>query len=39
MALSDVSLQRIDMSGIGAEADMRRRFALITCAAYDPKRT
>jgi hypothetical protein len=36
MALSGVLLLRIDMSGIGAEADMRRRVALIACAANDP---
>jgi len=33
LAQSDVSLRRIDMSGIGAEADMRNRLALIGCAS------
>ena len=31
-----VLLRRIDTSGIGAEADMRRRRVLIACAAFDP---
>ena len=32
-------LLRIDMSGIGSEADMRRSLALIACAAFDPQQT
>jgi hypothetical protein len=36
LALSGVLLLRIDMSGIGAGADMQRCLALIACAAYDP---
>jgi hypothetical protein len=36
VALSGVLLLRIDMSGIGSEADMRRRLALIAGAVSDP---
>jgi hypothetical protein len=36
MARSGVSLQRIDMSGIGAEADMRPCLAPVASAAFDP---
>ena len=35
-ATADVLLLRIDMSGIGVEADIRLRLALIGCAAFDP---
>jgi hypothetical protein len=38
LAQSGVLLLRIDMSGIGGEADMDGRFALIACAAFDPLR-
>jgi len=39
LAQSGVLLLRIDMSGIGAEADMRRCAASIASVANDPKRT
>jgi len=39
MAQSGVLLLRIAISGIGAKAEMRRRLALIGCAAYDPQQT
>jgi hypothetical protein len=39
LARSGVSLQRIDMSGIGAEADIRRCLAPVAGAAFDPTAT
>ena len=39
MALSDVSLRRKAMSGLGATADIGRRYGLDGSVAFDPKRS
>ena len=39
MALSDVSLRCKAMSGLGATADIGRRYGLDGSVAFDPERT